>query len=55
MRTPSIVPKEPVNELHTEESVRVETDFPFYNKWREIVIGKGKIEWLINVREKHPA
>lgn len=37
---------------HTESSVHNNTDFLFYKKWKEIVISKGKIDWLIRQREK---
>lgn len=42
------------NKPHTQESIRIETDFPFYNEWRRIVIERGGdegIEWLTKQRE----
>jgi hypothetical protein len=36
---------------HTEKTIFIDTDFPFYRKWKQIVIEKGKINWLINQKE----
>jgi hypothetical protein len=43
------------NQPHTKESVVLNTDFPFYKTWKDIVIGKGKIDWLIDQKEFLPA
>lgn len=37
---------------HTELSIHNNTDFPFYKTWKEIIISRGKIDWLIKQREK---
>ncbi len=37
---------------HTISSIDDNTDFPFYKKWKEILINKGKIDWLIKQIEK---
>ena len=39
---------------HTEESLNINTDHPFYKVWKDIIIKKGKIDWLINQREFLP-
>ncbi len=43
-----------LNKPHTKESIKIETDFPFYNTWRKIVIEKGGkegIDWLTKQKE----
>lgn len=43
-----------LTKLHTKESLMIETDFPFYNTWRKLIIEKGGEEgmgWLINQKE----
>ncbi len=43
-----------LNAPHRKESIKVETDFPFYNTWRNVVIKRGGTEgvaWLIEQRE----
>jgi 5'-deoxynucleotidase YfbR-like HD superfamily hydrolase len=40
-----------LNKIHTEKSLRVEVDFPFYNAWRKIVIEKGGKDWLLTQKE----
>ena len=34
-----------------KESLQVDTDFPFYNTWRRIVIEHEHVDWLITQRE----
>jgi hypothetical protein len=36
-----------LNKLWTKESILIETDFPFYNTWKKIVIDNGHTDWLI--------
>jgi hypothetical protein len=44
-----------LNKPHTEESIKVDTDFPFYRLWKKIVIERGRKEWLLEQREFWPA
>lgn len=37
-----------LNKPWTEESILLETDFPFFNTWKKIVIEKGHKDWLLN-------
>lgn len=44
-----------LNKPHTEESLTKDTDFPFYNTWRRLVLEKGGNEgksWLLAQRER---
>lgn len=43
-----------LNKPHTKESLEIDADFPFYKTWKRIVIGKGKLDWLINQKEHLP-
>lgn len=43
-----------LNKPFTKETVRLNNDFLFYKKWKDIVIKKGKIDWLIKQREFLP-
>ncbi len=43
-----------LGKLHTEESLEINTDFPFYKEWKRIVIEKGKVDWLLEQREHLP-
>jgi 5'-deoxynucleotidase YfbR-like HD superfamily hydrolase len=43
-----------LNRPYTKESISIETDFPFYNTWKKIVIEKGNTDWLINQKEYWP-
>ncbi len=39
---------------HTQESIFLESDFPFYNEWKRIVVehgGKEGLKWLIDQKE----
>jgi hypothetical protein len=38
----------------TKETVKLNNDFYFYKRWKEIVIKKGKIDWLIKQKEFLP-
>lgn len=40
-----------LNKPHTKESILLETDFPFYDSWKKMVIEHGKTEWLVNQKE----
>lgn len=45
------------NKPFTKDSLETETDFPFYNTWRKIVIEKGSnegLEWLLKQEEYLP-
>ncbi|OHA89707.1 MAG: hypothetical protein A2741_02020 [Candidatus Zambryskibacteria bacterium RIFCSPHIGHO2_01_FULL_43_27] len=39
---------------YTQDSIVLETDFPFYDSWKKMVIKRGKIDWLLNQRELLP-
>lgn len=41
------------NKPHSAESLEINTDFPFYKTWKDIVIKKGKIDWLVKQKEFH--
>lgn len=43
-----------LNKPFTKETVKLNNDFYFYKRWKEIVIKHGKIDWLIQQREFLP-
>ncbi len=36
---------------HTEESIKITLDFPFYKRWKELHIEHGHLDWLITQTE----
>lgn len=43
-----------LNKPHTKESILIESDFPFYNEWKKIVMKRGGdegLDWLTKQRE----
>lgn len=52
--SPFDIPKSSYSHLNkpfSEETVKKDVDFHFYNLWKKIIIEKGKIGWLIDQKE----
>ncbi len=40
-----------LNKPHTKKSLQINTDFPFYKTWKQVLIKRGKTNWLIKQKE----